>query len=368
MRCTKFVFVLMFSILTKSAVAQQGLPADKLQKIVEKAAQSNKIHGLSFAVKTDNGSWFGAAGDLEVNSPHFIASTTKLFTTAIILQLRAQNQLQLEQRLDRYFDSGFLQGLHVYRGREYAAEITIAQLLAHSSGLPDYFQDKAADGRSWEARLKSGDDFEWSFEQAMEQTRLMKPLFAPGTPKKAHYSDANFQLLGRIIELVSGMSYAEACMHYIIQPLQLQHTYLYSQPSDTLPAPLYYGPAVLNIPRAMTSFGADGGMVSTTADMLLFIEAFFTGQLFPEDYLAEMQDWRPIFFPLQSGMGIHRFKLPGLFNPLGKMPWFIGHSGLSGALAYYSPQKRMFIVGTVNQVAHPDQSFKLLLKLAKACL
>ncbi|HMP14764.1 MAG TPA: hypothetical protein PKD70_12870 [Saprospiraceae bacterium] len=47
------------------------------------------------------------------------------------------------------------------------------------------------------------------------------------------------------------------------------------------------------------------------------------------------------------------------------MPYFIGHSGLSGALAYYSPKENMFIVGTVNQVAHPDLSFRTMIKLSQ---
>ncbi len=115
----------------------------------------------------------------------------------------------------------------------------------------------------------------------------------------------------------------------------------------------------------MTSFGPDGSMVATTADMLVFIEAFFTGKLFPASYIANLQEWNKIFFPMQSGIGIHLFKLPWLFNPTGAVPYFIGHSGLSGALAYYSPTKNLYVVGTVNQVAHPDLSFKTMIKLAQ---
>jgi CubicO group peptidase (beta-lactamase class C family) len=66
---------------------------------------------------------------------------------------------------------------------------------------------------------------------------------------------------------------------------------------------------------------------------------------------------------MQSGVGLHLFKLPWMFNPTGAVPVFIGHSGLSGALAYYSPKENMFIVGTVNQIAHPDMSFKTMIKL-----
>jgi len=47
------------------------------------------------------------------------------------------------------------------------------------------------------------------------------------------------------------------------------------------------------------------------------------------------------------------------------MPYFIGHSGLSGALAYYVPREQIYVVGTVNQVAHPDISFKTMIKLTK---
>jgi hypothetical protein len=64
--------------------------------------------------------------------------------------------------------------------------------------------------------------------------------------------------------------------------------------------------------------------------------------------------------------GIHRFKLPWYFAPFGAVPEFIGHSGLSGALALYCPERRLFIGGTVNQVAHPDLSFRVMIKLAQA--
>ena len=193
----------------------------------------------------------------------------------------------------------------------------------------------------------------------------MASLFAPGTKGKANYSDANFQLLGKIIETITHKSYSENCQEIIIKPLGLQKTYLYQDSTDKTPKILYYKSKELNIPKAMTSFGADGGIVSTSSDMLVFIEAFFTGKLFPKAYIDELQKWNKIFFPMQSGIGIHLFKLPWIFNPTGAVPYFIGHSGLSGALAYYSPKENIFIVGTVNQVAHPDISFKTMIKLTQ---
>jgi CubicO group peptidase (beta-lactamase class C family) len=150
----------------------------------------------------------------------------------------------------------------------------------------------------------------------------------------------------------------------VTEPIGLQQTWLYTDPADDRPKNLYYRDKVLRIPLAMRSFGPDGGIVSTSSDMLIFLEAFFSGRLFPEEYLPELQKWNRIFFPLRSGIGIHLFKLPWILNPLGSVPEFIGHSGLSGALAFICPEENLLIAGTVNQVAHPDVSFRTMIKLA----
>ncbi|MBC8509379.1 MAG: serine hydrolase [Chloroflexi bacterium] len=126
---------------------------------------------------------------------------------------------------------------------------------------------------------------------------------------------------------------------------------------------MYFKENPLLIPLAMTSFGPDGGIVSTTEEMMVFIRAFFRGDLFPPDYFNEMKQWNKIFYPLEYGVGLARFKLPRLFSPFKPMPELLGHSGLSGAFAFYSPDKNVYLTGTVNQIHHPDISFKLMLQL-----
>ena len=339
-----------------------------LQAVLDNAVDGRKVFGTSFAIKKDSLVWKGASGNLSIDEHYFIASTTKLFTTAIILKLRANGLLNLDDKISGYLNKSILSGLHIYKGKDYSDELTIKHLLSHTSGLPDYFQGKGTSGKSLESEIIEGSDQFWTFEQSIERTKKMLPLFAPGTKGKANYSDANFQLLGNIIETVTHKTYSENCQELIIQPLGLTKTYLYHDATDKTPKTLYYKSNELHIPKAMTSFGADGGMVSTSSDMLVFIEAFFTGRLFPVTYIPELQEWNRIFFPMQSGIGIHLFKLPWLFNPTGAVPYFIGHSGLSGALAYYSPKENLFVVGTVNQVAHPDISFKTMIKLTQKAL
>jgi len=338
------------------------------QAILDKLIDGQKIVGTSFAIKKDKFIWQGASGNLTIDQPYFIASTTKLFTTVIILKLRAEGKLNFDDKISNFLETSIQNRLHWHNGKDYSEDITIRHLLAHTSGLPDYFQGKGINGKSLEEEIINGNDQFWTFEQAIERTKMMKTLFAPGKTNKANYSDANFQLLGKIIETITSKLYSENCNELIIQPLGLTKTYLYHDYKDEKPKTLYYKRSKLKIPKAMASFGPDGGIVSTTSDMLIFIEAFFTAKLFPATYMDELLEWNKIFFPLRSGVGVHLFRLPWIFNPTGAIPDFIGHSGLSGALAFYSPKENIYVVGTVNQVAHPDISFKTMIKLTQVMI
>ena len=113
----------------------------------------------------------------------------------------------------------------------------------------------------------------------------------------------------------------------------------------------------------MASFGPDGGIVSTAEESMTFLKAFFAGTLFPARYLPELYQWNKIFFPLQYGVGLMRFQLPRFMSPFSPAPELLGHSGLSGAFAFYAPERSVYLTGTVNQIAQPGRSFRLLLRL-----
>jgi len=334
-----------------------------LQKILDNLVGKNNIFGTTYAIKKGDRIWFGQAGDLNSNSKFFIASTTKLFTTAIIMKLISGAKLRLTDNISKYLDTSIWQGLNIYNDVDYSSEITILHLLSHTSGISDYFQTKNSSGLSLEDKLKSNNDCSWTFEEAIARSKTMKPPFPPGMHKKAHYSDTNFQLLQKIIENIYDENFSNVLNTQIIKPLDLENTYMYADISDTSPKNIYFKSSGLKIPNAMASFKADGGIVSTTKDLLTFIEAFFTGLIFPIEYIDQMKVWNKIFFPLQAGIGIQRFKLPWIFDPFGNIPEIIGHSGLSGALAYYSPSDNIYIVGTVNQIDNPSMSFRTLIKL-----
>jgi len=343
--------------------------ADTLQRILDRTVDNKKVFGTSFAIKHGDSVWSGTAGNFKDDQQYFIASTTKLFVTAIVLNLVSQGRLSLEDPINRYLDSETMDGLHLHKGSDYSGKLTIRHLISHTSGLPDYFEDKnSAGGSLFTELIKEGNDRSWTFEQFIDLSKALPTHFVPGAKRKAHYSDTNFQLLGKIIENLTGMSIGENYSQSIIEPLGLTSTYLYDDAADTRPQFLYYKKRQLRIPKAMASFGPDGGVVSTSTDMLTFIESFFTGRLFPVAYVDMLQQWNNIFYPFQSGIGIHRFKLPWLLNPLGTIPELIGHSGLSGALAFHGLGKRLYIAGTVNQLAYRSTSFRLSIRLIQKIL
>ncbi len=335
---------------------------DHLQNLLDRSIKNKYLFGISLNVSINGNDWSGISGNMELNDSYFIASTTKLFTSSLIFKLRNDRKLRLSDKISKFLPKSVISNLHVYKGKDYSSQITVSNLLAHTSGLPDYFKSQSFGKNTLERYLTNGNDLQWDFDQVIEWSKKMKPKFEPLKPGQAHYSDTNYQVLGKIIEYQFDNTLEEVIQEEICHPLELKNTYLYTDILDASPHKLYYQFNQLNIPKAMSSFRADGGVVSTSEDLMKFIKGFINGKLFPRTYLTEIQKWKKIFFPLESGIGLHRFKAPWYFSPFKQLPEMIGHSGLSGAFAFYVPKLKTYLTGTVNQIHQPGNSYKLLLK------
>jgi CubicO group peptidase (beta-lactamase class C family) len=252
-------------------------------------------------------------------------------------------------------------------GRDRSSEITVRHLLAHTSGIADYFEQRRGDGSTTFGKALEA-DAGWSSVEAVDIAKhQMRPPFAPGQSGRAFYSDTNYQLLGAIIEAVSGETYEAALDRRIFKPLDLHRSYLFSPQTleryDSV-SPLLYDTQTIRIPHVMASVQADGGIVSTAAESMRFLRAFMNGELFPDRFLADMQrDWRRIFFPLQYGTGIMRFTLPRIMTGFRRVPAMVGHSGASGAVAFHVPEADLYVTGTVNQVKKRSLVYQLLTQI-----
>jgi CubicO group peptidase (beta-lactamase class C family) len=149
---------------------------------------------------------YSNAGSKIPNSPSTIfniASLTKTFTAALIMKLQEAGKLSVQDRLQKYLPD--------YPNGD---KITIRHLLTHTSGIPDYLQDKTFQSIDQTKEIK--------LEQMIGFFRD-KPLdFEPGT--KFRYSNSGYTLLGFIIEQITGKKYGIALQEMIFQPLKMQHT------------------------------------------------------------------------------------------------------------------------------------------------
>ena len=122
--------------------------------------------------------------------------------------------------------------------------------------------------------------------------------------------------------------------------------------------PLRLGARVIDAPQALASMPGDGGAVSCLQDLAHFTKAFFDGRLFPKPLLDDLAPWRRVFFPLRAGTGVLRFAVPRWLPPFRSGLEFIGHSGISGTIAFVCPASERMIVGTVNQLQDRERPYR----------
>lgn len=318
----------LFSSKNLSAQSINRLPQE-LQSLVSNLVKKDKsVYNCVLSVKSvdDSFSWSGAAGianhtdniPMIKDTPFFIASITKLFTATVIMRLYEQDLISLNDPMSRYLSDSIIHDIHVYKGIDYSHEITIKQLLAHTSGIADYYSEKPKKGKSLFEIFLENPERSWTIEDTIDRARNdLTPNFQPGT--NVSYSDTNFQLLGKIIENITNESLHKVYEEYIFKPLNLQHTWLinYSEPmiNSILPiADLYDDANIISKIRYNGSYWADGGIISTAEDCIIFLKALNEGKLISQNTLNMMHDWHKLDFPLQYGFGTMYFQLPDFMN------------------------------------------------------
>ena len=338
------------------------------------------IKGGLAAVSTgdDSFAWAGAAGwadlaknvPLTVETPFFIASITKMFTATLVMLLCEQQQSSLDDPMSQYLPAALIEGIHVYRGTDYTDQVQIRHLLGHTSGIADYYLEKPSGEKSFFGLVVAGDASERTAEDTVVRAReKLAANFAPG--KKASYADTNYQLLGFIIEAVTGKPLHEVYRELIFAPLGMTDTYLYTRSEPITPqvkevAHIYYQDIDLTHNEALKTQWADGGLVATCADCLRFLKALHSGGIFQDDAtLPLMQQWRPLEFPISYGLGTMRMKLPWIFSPFNPIPELQGHFGSTGTGLFFCEELDVYVVGVTNQVESRTQLVRFIIGIMK---
>src|SRR5262249_44912220 len=143
------------------------------------------------------------------DEPAFLAySVTKTFTSALVLKLCHEGRLSLDDRLARW-----------YPQIDRAPNISLRQLLNHTSGIPDYGGNAA-----YLESVRTSPSQPWSFERFAAETFGKGLLFDPG--QDWAYSNPGYMLVKRIIEDVTGDSYRTLIAERIAGPLRLRRTFV----------------------------------------------------------------------------------------------------------------------------------------------
>ncbi len=334
----------------------------QLQELIDKESHKDNTHSVLLGVQSADGrvNFQGAAGDASPDSPYFIASVTKMFTATVIMQLVDEGRLDLDAPITDYLPGDLLDGIHVYNGVDYSHQLKVSQLIHQTSGLADYYEDEFIED------FKNNRDRAYNLDDVLTMVRGLKPSNVPDGGK-SHYSDTNYQLLGAIIEAITDCPLTQVFQGRIFGPLALDQTYVFDHTIEhSTPVPLYNKSQRLDVPLALSSMAPDGGIVSTLADNLRFLQAYFDGELFNSAHFERMYHWNALFFPMQYGYGLMRFKLPRWMTLFRDTPELIGHSGSSGSFAFYIPSEKLYMAGAFNQIDKPSRPFNFMLKVATA--
>jgi D-alanyl-D-alanine carboxypeptidase len=219
----------------------------QLESILSATVRQGKpIRNAVLCVSKGDGSfnWCGAAGIANQDgkvvmtgaNPIYIASTTKLFTATAIMMMNEKGLIALDDPMAKYLPEEMIHGIQIYQGHDYSREITVEQLLSHTSGIPDYYDEKGKDGKSLFEIFKSDQQRKWTVDEEIARARdEMTPGFKPGA--RAFYSDTNYQLLGKIIEARTGKPLEEVFEELFFRRLGLKHTWLVglSEPMENPP-------------------------------------------------------------------------------------------------------------------------------------
>ncbi len=227
----RYIILFVFTLIGHTSFLQAGdLPEDNHMLIMDSADisiqksianidryynslyQSGKFNGnilISFKGNTIYKKSFGYAvkdsrEKLNIESSFQLASTSKPFTAAAILQLYEQGKLDLEDLVSDY-----------YPGFPY--KVTIRNLLSHRSGLPDYMNCGSLFPKK---KYLTTQDVMTMFVQ-----RKPRALTSPNAVFK--YNNSNYAILAALVEKISGEDFDQYCDVHIFKPLGMKSTWVW---------------------------------------------------------------------------------------------------------------------------------------------
>jgi D-alanyl-D-alanine carboxypeptidase len=335
----RILFAISLTLALFTAAHAQTLDKAKLDQFFDRLAEKNKAMGSLTIAKDGNVLYTRAIGYSQINGTEKkpltaanrfrIASITKMFTAAMILQLVEEGKLKLTDTLDKFSPQ-----------IPNAKKITIVQILSHRSGIPNVRRDQNSQGNVNTTPITK--------DEILALIAKATPDFEPDS--KQSYSNSGYFLLGLIIEKLTGKPYEEALKERITSKIGLKDTYTATGSIDVNKNEsltyLNVGGDWKQVPETHPSILFGGGaIVSTPNDLAKFIQALFDGKIVSKEYLDQMKTIRD---GDGLGLGMEPFTFAG--------KTFYGHAGGGdnyGAWLAYLPEEKLAVAYTTNAKVYP---------------
>jgi CubicO group peptidase (beta-lactamase class C family) len=261
-----------------------------LPDVVETISKKFKIPGVAVGVFANGKEVYACHGVTSLDNPlpvdkdtlYVLGSLTKTYTATTLMHLVAEGKVELEAPVHRYVPELRL------KDDQAAKNITVLQLLNHTAGL------------DWGLIVDTGegDDALARYVANMLQLEHIAP---PGT--RASYSQAGYNLLGRIIEKVTGQTFEQTVASLVLEPLGLAHSFFARDDIMTRRFVVGHNPGddgTLSVARLWRRWRGDnpgGGLASSVTDQIRWAR-FHLGdgraesgeQVLPANILHQMQE------------------------------------------------------------------------------
>ncbi|MDA0563173.1 beta-lactamase family protein [Streptomonospora sp. S1-112] len=256
-----------------AAEGPRGLTAEAVDAYMADYLDSAALPGASVAVTRGEDVVVSAGygtdstgAPMTARTPMGLASVSKAFTALAVMRLVEEGRVELDRPVTDY--------LPEFRTADpRGADITVEQLLTHTSGMSDRgFREKSEPAPG-------------SLRGAVERLRAAEITADPGT--EFSYHNPNFHVAARLVEVVADRPFADYLDAHVFTPLGMDDTVTVDTAAEVFEAGTPTGHiAAFGVPFAVsepTSFyNGAGGMVSTADDMAAWLIAQHNGGLGPE--------------------------------------------------------------------------------------
>lgn len=316
-----------------------GLPATtpdaSIEDVIDREMSASGVPGVAYAVVTDGEvtaagargvATAGSGVEVTPDTPFLSGSISKSFTALAVMQLVEAGQVDLDAEISQYLED--------FSGGP-AGAITIRQLLSHTSGF------STLQGNSSHTDSSTGHDV---LARRVARIAELTPAHAPG--ERWEYSNTNYLVLGRLVEVLSGQDYQAYVTANILEPVGMTHSLVSDgEVHDSMATghtPWFWTKRPL--PDTTTSRGTApaGGVVASARDLGLYLQTMMNGQ----DDVLSAEGKAQMMRPAGGGATFYGF---GWFIDSGNgTVWHSGSTPGVETLATMLPARHTAVVVLVN--------------------